>query len=83
VFPGTTGAYFTKMACFCFTQQVLQPGETVQMPVTFFVDPAIVDDPDGKFVREITLSYIFYETPLPEEQAALEPSSAVDAAAVN
>lgn len=83
VFPDTAGGYFTKIACFCFTEQVLQPGETVQMPVTFFVDPSIIDDPDGKFVHEITLSYTFHETPLPEEQAALDPPAAADAAAVN
>ena len=83
VFPDTAGGYFTKIECFCFTEQVLQPGETVQMPVSFFVDPAIVDDPDGKFVHEITLSYTFHQTPLPEEQAALEKPAAADAAAVN
>lgn len=83
VFPDTTGGYFTKIDCFCFTQQVLQPGEAVQMPVTFFVDPAMVDDPDAQFVREITLSYTFYETPLPEDQAALNQPAADDAAAVN
>jgi cytochrome c oxidase assembly protein subunit 11 len=71
VTPDAAGGYFTKIACFCFTEQVLQPGETVQMPVTFFVDPAMMDDPEGRFVREITLSYTFYETALPEEAAAL------------
>jgi cytochrome c oxidase assembly protein subunit 11 len=83
VFPDTAGGYFTKIECFCFTEQVLQPGETVQMPVTFFVDPTIVEDPDAKFVHEITLSYTFHETPLPEEQAALDQPAAADAAAVN
>lgn len=82
VFPDTAGGYFTKIECFCFTEQVLQPGETVQMPVTFFVDPTMVDDPDARFVREIVLSYTFHETPLPEEQAALK-TSAEDASAVN
>lgn len=83
VFPDTTGGYFTKIECFCFQQQVLQPGETVQMPVSFFVDPGIVDDPDAKFVHEIVLSYTFHETALPDEQAALQTSPAADAAAVN
>ncbi|MCC6517509.1 MAG: cytochrome c oxidase assembly protein [Tabrizicola sp.] len=83
VFPDTAGGYFTKIECFCFTEQVLQPGETVQMPVSFFVDPAIVDDPDGKFVHEIMLSYTFHQTPLPEDQAALDQSAAPAAASIN
>ena len=76
MFPYSAGGYFTKIACFCFVMQVLQPGETVQMPVSFFVDPAIVDDPEGKYVSEITLSYTFHETELPDEQAALAPAKA-------
>jgi cytochrome c oxidase assembly protein subunit 11 len=75
VYPYAAGGYFTKIECFCFQEQVLQPGETVQMPVSFFVDPAIVDDPDGVFVQEIVLSYTFHQTPLPEEQAALSPTA--------
>jgi cytochrome c oxidase assembly protein subunit 11 len=71
VTPDAAGGYFAKIACFCFEQQVLQPGETVQMPVTFYVDPAIAEDPEGRHVREITLSYTFHETPLPAEAAAL------------
>jgi cytochrome c oxidase assembly protein subunit 11 len=82
VFPYAAGGYFTKIECFCFTEQVLQPGETVLMPVTFFVDPAMVEDPEGQFVHEIVLSYTFHETPLPEDQAALE-TPAEDAAALN
>lgn len=74
VFPYSAGGYFTKIDCFCFEMQVLQPGETVQMPVSFYVDPAIVDDPEGRYVSEITLSYTFHETELPEEQAALAPA---------
>lgn len=75
VTPDAAGGYFAKIACFCFTEQVLQPGERIEMPVSFFVDPEIVKDREGKFVKEITLSYTFYETPLPEEQAALETAA--------
>ncbi|TRD22469.1 cytochrome c oxidase assembly protein [Palleronia caenipelagi] len=68
VTPFYAGEFFSKIECFCFTEQVLQPGETVQMPVSFYVDPAIVDDPDAKFVKHITLSYTFYEIDLPDEE---------------
>jgi cytochrome c oxidase assembly protein subunit 11 len=83
VFPYAAGGYFTKIACFCFTEQVLQPGETVQMPVTFYIDPAMVEDPEGMFVHEIVLSYTFHETPLPEEQAALTDTASPDSGALN
>lgn len=72
VTPFAAGGYFTKIDCFCFEMQVLQPGERVQMPVTFFIDPEIVTDREGKFVRQITLSYTFHTTDLPEETAALD-----------
>ena len=75
VMPDQSGGYFTKIECFCFTEQVLQPGERVVMPVSFYVDPTIVDHPEAKLIREITLSYTFHETPLPEEQAALAPAT--------
>ncbi|OYW58102.1 MAG: cytochrome c oxidase assembly protein [Rhodobacterales bacterium 32-66-7] len=71
VFPYSAGGYFTKIECFCFQEQILQPGETVRMPVSFYIDPAMMDDPEGKFVHEIVLSYTFHETPLTDEQAAL------------
>lgn len=71
VAPYAAGSFFTKIDCFCFTEQVLQPGERVQMPVTFYVDPEIVTDREGKFVHTITLSYTFHEIDLPEAQAAL------------
>ena len=74
VAPYQAGGFFSKIDCFCFELQVLQPGETVMMPVTFFVDPEIVDDREGKYIHTITLSYTFYETDLPDdvtEQAAL------------
>jgi cytochrome c oxidase assembly protein subunit 11 len=76
VMPDQSGGYFTKIDCFCFTEQVLQPGERAIMPVSFYVDPSIMDDPEAKLIREITLSYTFYETPLPQEQAALAPAAA-------
>ena len=71
VTPYEAGYFFDKIECFCFTEQVLQPGETVEMPVSFYVDPAIVNDRDAKYVHTITLSYTFYEIDLPDEQAAL------------
>ena len=72
VTPYAAGAFFDKIECFCFTEQVLAPGERVQMPVTFFVDPEIVKDRNGKFVHTITLSYTFYEIDLPEGYAVLD-----------
>ncbi|MEN8894036.1 cytochrome c oxidase assembly protein [Planktotalea arctica] len=73
VAPYQAGFFFNKIQCFCFEEQVLQPGERVEMPVTFYVDPEIVTDRDAKYTREITLSYTFYEIDLPEEarQASL------------
>ena len=70
VVPYEAGGFFDKIECFCFTEQVLQPGETVVMPVSFFVDPAIVDDRDAKYVHTITLSYTFFEIPLPNQDTA-------------
>jgi cytochrome c oxidase assembly protein subunit 11 len=71
VTPFDVGAYFTKIACFCFEEQLLAPGERLQMPVTFYIDPEIVNDRDAKYAKVITLSYTFYETDAPEEAAAL------------
>jgi cytochrome c oxidase assembly protein subunit 11 len=69
VAPFAAGGFFTKIDCFCFESQLLQPGERVEMPVTFYVDPAMVRDRDGKFVKQITLSYTFHEIDLPETAA--------------
>ena len=69
VAPFTAGSYFNKVQCFCFTEQVLQPGERVEMPVYFYVDPEIVNDRDAKYTKTITLSYTFYEIDLPEDAA--------------
>lgn len=70
VYPYSTGSYFNKIACFCFEMQVLQPGETVQMPVTFFIDPDMLDDKEAKYAKTITLSYTFHVTDLPEDEVS-------------
>jgi cytochrome c oxidase assembly protein subunit 11 len=60
VTPEMAGAYFTKIQCFCFTSQTLKPGETIRMPVIYYVDPAILKDKDAGKFNEITLSYTFF-----------------------
>tara|TARA_B100000700_G_scaffold154466_1_gene171431 strand:+ start:2225 stop:2746 length:522 start_codon:yes stop_codon:yes gene_type:complete len=70
VTPLKAGQYFNKIECFCFTEQRLEAGSEVDMPVSFFVDPAITEDPNLNDVKAITLSYTFYETKADPDRTA-------------
>jgi len=76
VTPASMGKYFIKIDCFCFREQTLAAGQTVQMPVLYYLDPAIMDDPDARRVEEVTLSYTFYPMePAPSQTAAVRPTT--------
>ncbi|HCE24995.1 MAG TPA: cytochrome c oxidase assembly protein [Hyphomonas sp.] len=62
VTPENTGIYFNKIECFCFTEQVLAPNETVEMPVTYFIDPDLDENSELRTIRQITLSYTFHDS---------------------
>lgn len=75
VAPLTVGSYFQKINCFCFTEQTMKPGETREMAVVFYVDPAIVKDRDQKKLNTITLSYTFFKLPDPRPVAQADDNS--------
>lgn len=75
VTPQIAGSYFMKVECFCFTDTTLQPGEEIDMPVVFYIDPAIVDAPEMKKIGTLTLSYTFYPTETDKPVAAVGDSA--------
>lgn len=70
VAPDVAGIHFSKVECFCFKEQTLAPGESIEMPVSFFVAPALASDPDAAHLSSITLSYTFYPVDTPQNAAA-------------
>ena len=75
VTPELAGAYFNKVECFCFTETTLKGGEAIDMPVVFYVDPDIVDQPELKDIRTITLSYTLFPADEPAKPVAAETTT--------
>lgn len=80
VLPEQTAPFFNKLECFCFKEQLLQPGESMEMPVSFFIDPQIMGDKDARSVTHITLSYTFYPVAPPQPGLAEKPANGAPAA---
>jgi cytochrome c oxidase assembly protein subunit 11 len=74
VAPDVAGIHFSKVQCFCFQEQTLAPGESVEMPVSFFVAPALASDPDAAHLSSLTLSYTFYPVDKPQNAVAAKPT---------
>lgn len=82
VVPESAGPHFRKLECFCFQEQTIKPGETIQFPVVYYVDPELVDDPDAKRIEEITLSYTFFPAKAAGGNSGGEPAGGASAAAL-
>lgn len=78
VAPDAAGLYFSKIECFCFKEQTLQPGQSVEMPVSFYLDPGLVKDPESSRLKAVTLSYTFYPIDSPQGGQAAAPEPKTD-----